>query len=378
MHSRAARVLLAAILLVIGIGAALLASTTVTRINILDSDQRAVLTRLDRLDGIAADIGAAQAAYVAPGQPDAPWFERVTALTQELSTGLMTIRPKARSVEAAARLRAIDEASERLLEADRSARDHVRQDENLMAADVVFGEGREAVTAIRSALKELRGFEETAFDSARAGLAQQLMLIPGIAAAIWLIGVLLLVRIPTVSTDAAPVIEEPMREPAPDVAAAPATVDLAAAADLCTALSRVTSSKALPDMLARAAALLDASGVIVWMGAGEELFAATSHGYDPRIIRRLGPIPRAAENATAAAWRTGELRTVPGDMMSNGAIVAPMFGPDSCIGVLAAEVRHGREDDASTRAVTVMVAAQLSTVLSAWPAASTPPRAAEA
>jgi hypothetical protein len=55
--------------------------------------------------------------------------------------------------------------------------------------------------------------------------------------------------------------------------------------------------------------------------------------------------------------------------MSNGAIVAPMFGPDTCIGVLAAEVRNGREQDASTRAVTMMVAAQLAGVLSAWPSA---------
>ena len=31
-------------------------------------------------------------------------------------------------------------------------------------------------------------------------------------------------------------------------------------------------------------------------------------------------------------------------MMSDGAVVAPMLRPDGCIGVLAAEVRHGRED----------------------------------
>ena len=62
--------------------------------------------------------------------------------------------------------------------------------------------------------------------------------------------------------------------------------------------------------------------------------------------------------------------------MSNGAIVAPMFAPDTCIGVVAAEVRHGREQDPSTRAVTTMVAAQLATVLGAWPSAS-PARAAE-
>ena len=150
----------------------------------------------------------------------------------------------------------------------------------------------------------------------------------------------------------------------------PPAIDLAAAADLCTALSRVDSSAALPDMLARASALLDASGIVVWLASGTGLCAATSHGYDPRVINRLGSIPHDADNATAAAWRTGEVRTVAGDVMSNGAIVAPMFGPDTCIGVLAAEVRNGREQDASTRAVTMMVAAQLAAVLSTWPSAS--------
>jgi hypothetical protein len=38
--------------------------------------------------------------------------------------------------------------------------------------------------------------------------------------------------------------------------------------------------------------------------------------------------------------------------------------------VLAAEVRHGREQDQATRAVTTMIAAQLATVVAAWPASS--------
>jgi hypothetical protein len=59
---------------------------------------------------------------------------------------------------------------------------------------------------------------------------------------------------------------------------------------------------------------------------------------------------------------------VAGGTSSNGAIVAPMLGRDACIGVLAAEVRGRREDDAATRAVAVMIAAQLATVV----AASTP------
>ena len=109
---------------------------------------------------------------------------------------------------------------------------------------------------------------------------------------------------------------------------------------------------------------------MVWLGAGEELFAATAYGYDPRVVSRLGAIRRTADNATAAAWRTSQTRIVAGDMMGNGAIVAPLFGPDGCIGALAAEIRHGRENDEATRAVVVMIAAQLSAVVSAWPAPS--------
>jgi hypothetical protein len=129
----------------------------------------------------------------------------------------------------------------------------------------------------------------------------------------------------------------------------------------------------LPDLLARAAAVLDASGLIVWMSAGEELFAVAAHGYDPRVISRLGPIARNANNATAASWRSGRLDAVPGDPMSNGAVVAPMSGPDACVGVLAAELRHGREADTDARAVAAMLAAQLATALVAGPAASASP-----
>jgi hypothetical protein len=149
-------------------------------------------------------------------------------------------------------------------------------------------------------------------------------------------------------------------------------VDLGAAADVCVAISRMTASAELPALLARAASVLDASGVIVWVGGDEELFAAAAHGYDPDVIARLGSIGKSADNATAASWRSGEVRVVPGDIISDGAIVAPMLRPDGCIGVLAAEVHHGRETDAATRAVTVMMAAQLATVV-----AASPPESAE-
>jgi hypothetical protein len=106
------------------------------------------------------------------------------------------------------------------------------------------------------------------------------------------------------------------------------------------------------------------------MAAGEELFAVTAHGYSPQVLGKLGAISRKADNATAAAWREGRTITVPAADGGNGAIVAPLFGPDACIGVLAAEVPPGRDADPTAEAVTALIAAQLSTVVSAWPAAS--------
>jgi len=261
--------------------------------------------------------------------------------------------------------------------ADANARAFLEHERDLLAADVVFGEGRDAINAIRQSAALLASQESAYFDRERSRLQDRTVLVAGGAAVVAAVGFLVMVPLPRQrpqpaappgsSSDPIPLSGA---SPEPEAVRVP-SVDLLAAADLCTALSRVDSAAALPDMLARAAALLDAPGVIVWMAAGDALFAATSHGYDPRVISRLGSIPRGADNATAAAWRTGEVRSVTGDVMSNGAIVAPMFAPDTCIGVLAAEVRHRREQDPAVQAVTAMVAAQLATVLGAWPA--TPP-----
>jgi hypothetical protein len=152
-------------------------------------------------------------------------------------------------------------------------------------------------------------------------------------------------------------------------------VDLEEAAALCTAIGQLDSDRDLQGLIARTGHLLGAPGVVLWMAAGEELFPAAGHGYDAELLHRLGPLPRSAVNATAAAWRTGRLQVVPGDAASRAAIVAPMLGPLRCVGVLAVEVPPGLEADASTRAVTTMVAAQLAAVLTAWPAGSASPAA---
>jgi len=376
MRSRVARLMIAALILAVGAAAAIQITFLLDQLRQLTDAQRANLLQISRFDALAGDLAAAHAGYVAPGQPNAPWVERSARLTAELTATFSAISNAARSADAPSKLQSIADAMSQAAAADASARAHIEREEDLLAADVVFGEGRDAINAAREAAAVLATQEGAYFDAERARVQQRLLLIAGGAATAAAIGLLVLVPLPrlgseppTVATSDSIISSSLNLSLAPPARATAPAIDLTKAADLCTALSRLDSAAALPGMLARVSDLLEASGLIVWLAAGKELIAATSHGYDPRVISRLGAIPRDADNATADAWRTGEVRTVGGDPMSNGAIVAPMFAPDTCIGVLAAELRHGREQDPSTRAVTMMVAAQLATVLGAWPAA---------
>jgi hypothetical protein len=175
------------------------------------------------------------------------------------------------------------------------------------------------------------------------------------------------------SRPATPVTTAPVAAPAvaaPVVAAAPApivrpAIDLPGVASLCSDLARVMDTQALPAILERAAAVLDAPGIVLWIADpdGRELSPIITHGYSPQLVSRLGTILRDAENATASAFRTSLVQTVKTDAISNGAIAAPLVTPAGCVGVMAAEVRNEGERDAAKLAVATIVAAQLATLV---------------
>ncbi len=379
MEAPRTRAVVFAVLLAAGASAGLLAWDGQQRAGGLLRAERDVATRLDAVADTTARLAAAQHAYVAPGQPDAPWLDRFSSLVPALTAQLAGLRPLMPSDDAAASVDRVAAGAASLADIDARARAALLASQDQAAADLIFSEALETVDAMTASVGAAREAERRAFDRARTADLQRAWMALGAAGILWIVGLALLARTPRPSAIPSPAVVVTQAEGSPrDVALTPATdglpvpatdmIDLAAVADLCTALSRLTSTVALPDLLVRAAVALDASGIIIWMGAGEELFAVTAHGYDPRVISRLGPISRNADNATAACWRTGELSAVAGSAVSNGAIVAPMFWPDSCVGVLSAEVRRGREKDSSTRAVTAMIAAQLATVIAAWPA----------
>ena len=368
MQRRAVRLTLLALLLGTGLGAVYTTWVAYRSITAVLDDERDVDALLDRMSAAVAALGAAQQAYVAPGQQRGDALTRATALVQQIYDDITALRSRARSSGAGAALLAFGEGADGVVKVDDRARELLRDGQELMAADVIYTEARQGIEAMALQLRDLQTAERNLARTEQRALSTRAAGIVGTIALLWLAGVLALTRAPDVrseiTVEAAPAADLP--SPAP---AAP-PVDLSAAAGVCADLTRVSTGTDLPPILARAAGLLDAEGLIVWLGAGEELFPATAHGYSQKVLSRLQPIPRGADNATAAAWRRAELCSVSSDEAATGAIVAPMFGPAGCFGVLAAEVRAGRERDSSVRAVASILAAQLSSVVSPWPAPS--------
>ena len=355
-----------------------------------------VASRLEHMSDLIAGIGTAQQSYVAPGQLDEPWFERMSALVQQLSDEVTAVGPMLRSPDAPGALMGLVESTDAVMATDRRTRQNLSLGQDLMAADVIFSDGRNILDAMIARVHDLQRAERAYYGAELAGLSRERWLVLGLLSLGWVgaIGVIgavgrgFTLRHPsTVARGAlSPVEGQAGREGPPSgderaatrsgPAAAPAdpgpypSVDLSAAAALCTDVSRVTDTAGLAGLLGRAASILDASGAIVWMSAGDQLFAVLGHGYPPEVVGRFGPLGRAADNAAAAAWRTGRLTVVTGTDTTSGGLVAPMFGPERCIGVLALEMRSRREQDPVIQAVAGMIAAQLAAAVSAWPAAS--------
>jgi hypothetical protein len=111
---------------------------------------------------------------------------------------------------------------------------------------------------------------------------------------------------------------------------------------------------------------MNAAGLVVWLGsaAGADLEPILAHGYSEHALARLPSVPRTADNAAAAAYRTGELqivRSAPGG--STGALVVPIMSASGRIGALSAELRDGGETAESVQALATIVAAQLAGLL---------------
>ena len=169
--------------------------------------------------------------------------------------------------------------------------------------------------------------------------------------------------------------DRPIASQAPDPPH-PAGPDLMAVAHLCTELGRVDSTTDIAPVLGEAARLLDAVGLIIWIWdpLAVELRPALAHGYSERVLAQIPRVDRDTNNATAAAFRSGQTCVVNGSDLVSGALVAPLVTPAGCVGVLAIELQNGAEEKESVGALAMIIAAQLAALVGAAPPAEAPGR----
>jgi hypothetical protein len=327
-----------------------------------------------------ADLRAAQQAYVAAGQGVAFWMPKVDSTSTVVRDGILALRQSAVSADARAALMEAEAAVGEFDAVDKRTREYLKSGEPLMAADVIFAEG--GVPAINAArlVERARLAEHQALDTLEASIGSQQSIAFGAGASVAALVVLFLSFASSGKSERqgapasnvlsiVPSVQDVDRREQRDGGSAGALAAmLKTTADLSTDFGRVRDLSDLKDLLARVAAAMDASGVVVWLGStgGADLQPIVSHGYAPAVIARMPSVPRSADNAAAAAYRAGALQIVlarPG--RSAGALVAPLLTPEGCIGALSAETRHGGEASEAVQALATIFAAHLAGVFAA-------------
>lgn len=385
-----------------------------------EAQGRAVIDELGRLR-------AAQQAYVAEGQGPDYWMTQASERLAAVDRGLAELATAASNDGARAAVQAAAASMEQFRALDGRARKFVQNQQSLVASDVIFTESLVPLDGAAGHVTAATDVERAAReDATRAARARQFYAAAG-AAGLLLLAVMLLAPVPEADVDVltamraltesptlkpqpgasssattarpkaetwvsdeqsgarllprpaaeaappAPPPEAPAPAPVAETPAPPAkpvpparpAVDLTAASRVCADLARVLDAGDIPGLLARAAGVLDARGMIVWVAdrQGLSLYPMFTHGYPSAVIVRLGSISGESNNATAAAWRSGEVTSVPGGDGQPGALVTPIVTADGCIGVLAAEIADGRESLGDVRAMATIFSAQLATVV---------------
>lgn len=420
------RLWLRVVLVVAMVGAVVAASLQIFRAEERIADhrraERAFASDVWALTVAVGDLRGAQHAYVSTGQDINAWMVDVSRRFEDVIAQLSGLSGQA---TASGAISALDDAAAMVASLQRmdvQIREHVLAERPLIASDLIFTDTTELTAQIVDQLERAHTAERTTHQAATAAEQRtELSLLAGGAGAILLVVLLLLPRAGAPraevdegvdseetagadagadtsaasadatsasellglqqAADASPAAAAPeasTSEPPPEAEERDPAPDLQRAADLCTDLVRSNSSADLPALLARAAQMLNARGIIVWVldGTGNALRPAIRHGYSSAAIARIGPVPCDGDNATAAAWRDGRMHVV----ASNGdgppgAIVAPLVSPDRCSGVLSLEMNDGWERSEAVQSTVEIVAAQLATLVSADPAALTARRA---
>lgn len=344
-----------------------------------------------------ADLRASQQAYVAAGQDNSYWMTRVAAQLESVRADLTSL---SLASTAPGTVSALDDARtsiDNLARMDARARDHSAAGQDLLASDLIFTDGLELARNAASHVQLARMTERASHDASTEvhrksqGIALATAMGTGVFVALLLLPVAPLTTIGNterntddaatekggselttlpawevdLESDRLAIVGEPdlqRKEPASSQ-----SPNIRLAANLCTDIGRMSTTSELPALLARAAQILNASGIIIWVldGSGSALRPAIGHGYSTSTLARHGTIPCDGDNATAAAFRENKMHVVPGSISSTGAIVAPLMSATTCNGVVSMELNNGWESSQEVQSTAAIITAQLATLVAA-------------
>jgi len=372
MNSRLIRLLIVLIGIAIGLTAGYFFQNTD---NDLDAQRAAADTLRHQavaLSATIADVRASQFAYVARGQSEAFWTSKVESLVPSLQQRAAQFGASLTAPAAQGAFEQANAALENFRSLDGRVREFVQGGSSLLAADMIFSDGLESMTIASTQVTAALGEELQHRNRSMAALRNnQLAVLGGGAGVILLLMAGLAFTGASASKTAEPEVTvvppvEPLRFEAPlPKARAAVTPKLLRTAQLCRELARVDDSRDLPSLLERSAKVLEATGIILWVAepSRQAMVPAISHGYESRVVARMGSIHRDANNAVAAAYRSSEVRTVAGDAVTGGAVIVPLMTSEGCVGVMSAEMKSGAEKDESSQALATIFAAQLATLV---------------
>jgi hypothetical protein len=340
----------------------------------------------DAVTGVS-DLRISQAAYIATGQDVAFWAPKAAAAAESVAGSVTLLRSTATTDAARAALDVAAAKAAEFTAIDRRARDYLDQGTPVMAGDVILSNGGETATALIGYIETARTAEQNAAEAAEGTARMREATAIAGAAAVALLAIALLTprTRPTASTVAP--AETSADAPAPSsrvglglrnppeslssyTSARSVGASLHAVSTLCTDFGRVSDVEELKSLLGQAAGLMDANGLMVWVGSadGSELQPALAHGYTQEMLARIPTLRRSADNAAAAAFRSGKLQIVLAhEGSASGAIVAPMLSSRGCVGVISAETQRGAETSESLQAMAALFAAQLAGILQTTP-----------
>jgi hypothetical protein len=371
-----------------------------------------------RAQAAIGELRAAQTGLVANGQDPSFWVPKVEALAKDAAAAIEKIDRDRLTVDAAQGMAAAVAALADFTRTSDRIRDLLATDQPLTASSLAFGDAARHLATAAGALTGVESSQAAAVDREEAAARPREGLALAGAAALTIVALLLLLPRATRETTpadgegpaasltlpltvpssgdldglgrsgfdldlrrpAAPPPTEPLPEQPRESEEAivddlkretalplntETQVDLAAAARLCSDLARVKDAGHLPALLARAAELLDATGIVLWLAGpdGTVIRPAASVGYSDQTLSRMKALSGRSDNAVSVAFREGRMEVVAGRKDRNGAVVVPIVTVGGHAGALAAEIRHGAESSPSVQAVVTIVAAQLASLV---------------